>query len=89
MQINGLFNYGPQTVIDMMKQDFDVDINHYVEIDFQAFIGVVDAVGKIPVYFPYPARDNYSGLNVPFAGCQSLDGNAALAYVRSRHLEYD
>ncbi len=87
-QINAAFNSGPQKVIDLMKQDFDLDINHYVEIDFQAFIGVVDAVGKIPVYFPYPARDNYSGLNVSFAGCQALDGNAALAYVRSRHLEY-
>ena len=88
VQINSLFNNGPQAVIDMMKRDFDLDINHYVEINFQAFIGVVDAVGKIPVYFPYPSRDNYSGLNVAFAGCQPLDGNAALAYVRSRHLEY-
>jgi LCP family protein required for cell wall assembly len=87
-QINAAFNNGPQKVIDLMKDDFGIDINHYVEIDFQAFIGVVDAVGKIPVYFPYPARDSYSGLNVAFAGCQPLDGNAALAYVRSRHLEY-
>ena len=45
-------------------------------------------MGKIPVYFPYAARDTYSGLNVP-PGCQPLDGNAALAYVRSRHLQYD
>jgi LCP family protein required for cell wall assembly len=87
-QINAAFNEGPQQVIDLMRDDFGVDINHYVEVDFQAFIGVVDAVGKIPVYFPYPARDTYSGLNIPFAGCQPLDGNGALAYVRSRHLQY-
>src|SRR4029077_7055756 len=87
VQNNGLFNNGPQTVIDMLNKDFNVEVHHFVQIDFEAFIGVVDAVGKIPVYFPYPARDNYSGLNEP-AGCQSLDGNAALAYVRSRHLEY-
>jgi LCP family protein required for cell wall assembly len=86
-QINSAFNAGPQKVIDLMKQEFDVDINHYVEINFEAFIGVVNAVGKIPVYFPYPARDTWTGLDVP-AGCQPLDGNAALAYVRSRHLEY-
>ena len=42
-QINAAFNSGPQKVIDLMKEDFDLDINHYVEIDFQAFIGVVDA----------------------------------------------
>jgi LCP family protein required for cell wall assembly len=87
-QINGVFNSGPQAVIDMMQRDFDVKINHYVEINFEAFIGVVNAVGKIPVYFPYPARDNYSGLNIAYAGCQPLDGNQSLAYVRSRHLEY-
>lgn len=87
-QINAAFNDGPQKVIDLMKDNFDLAINHYVEIDFQAFIGVVDAVGKIPVYFPYPARDAYSGLNITVPGCQQLDGNAALAYVRSRHLEY-
>jgi len=86
-QINGVFNSGPQAVIDMMQRDFGVKINHYVEINFEAFIGVVNAVGQIPVYFPYAARDAYSGLNEP-AGCQPLDGNAALSYVRSRHLQY-
>jgi LCP family protein required for cell wall assembly len=85
-QINGVLNNGPQAVIDLMKQDFDVAINHYVQVDFAAFIGVVDAIGKIGVYFPYPSRDTYTGLNV-IAGCSQLDGNGALAYVRSRHLQ--
>ncbi len=88
VQINSVFNDGPQAVIDMMKTAFDLDINHYVEVNFEAFIGVVDAVGSIDVYFPYPARDVWSGLSIPFAGCQSLDGNTALAYVRSRHLQF-
>lgn len=88
VQINSVFNDGPQAVIDMMKSVFDIDINHYVEVNFEAFIGVVDAVGTIGVDFPYAARDVLSGLNVPSGGCQQLDGNMALAYVRSRHLEY-
>ncbi|HEY3722303.1 MAG TPA: LCP family protein [Acidimicrobiia bacterium] len=87
-QINAAFNDGPQSVIDTIKRNFDVEINHYVEINFEAFIGIVDAVGKIPVYFPYPARDKESGLNIPTAGCISLDGNQALAYARSRTLQY-
>jgi hypothetical protein len=57
-----------------------------VQVDFAAFIGVVDAIGKIGVYFPYNSRDTYTGLNV-LAGCTQLDGNGALAYVRSRHLQ--
>ena len=85
--INAAFNDGPQQVINVMKSDFDISVNHYVQVNFQAFIGVVDAVGKIPVYFDGPARDAYSGLSIGFAGCTQLDGNNALAYVRARHLQ--
>jgi len=87
VQINGVLNNGPQAVIDLMKADFDISINHYVQVDFQAFIGVVDAIGKVGVYFPYPSRDTFTGLDIGFAGCNQLDGNGALAYVRSRHLQ--
>ena len=30
-------------------------------------MGVVNAIGNVPVYFPAPARDTYSGLNVALA----------------------
>ena len=83
-QINSAFDKGPQEVIDIMRQDFNVQINHYVQVNFQAFISVVDAVGKINVDFPNPTRDLFSGLNVPAAGCVALDGNNALAFVRMR-----
>ena len=86
-RINAAFNDGPQRVIDTIKADFGVAINHYVEINFLAFQGIVDAIGRVPVAFPYPARDKKSGLSVG-AGCQALDGQQALAYVRSRSLEY-
>ena len=86
-QINSAFDAGPQEVIDIMRQDFNVQINHYVQVDFQAFISVVDAVGQINVQFDTPTRDAYSGLNIPAAGCVALDGSNALAFVRSRHRE--
>ncbi|MEP6622805.1 MAG: LCP family protein [Acidimicrobiia bacterium] len=86
-QINSAFDQGPQKVIDLLKADFDVSINHYVQVNFKAFISVVDAVGNINVQFDNPTRDTYSGLNVPNPGCIALDGNSALAFVRSRHRE--
>lgn len=86
-QINAAFDKGPQEVIDIMRQDFNVRINHYVQVDFQAFISVVDAVGEIKVQFDNPTRDTYSGLNVLGAGCVALNGGNALAFVRSRHRE--
>ncbi len=39
--------------------------------------------------FTYPARDPNTGLNVPEAGCYTFNGDHALAYVRSRHYEYE
>jgi hypothetical protein len=40
------------------------------------------------MYFAAPARDTVTGLSVPEAGCRPLDGDAALALVRSRAFEY-
>ena len=86
-RINAAFNEGPQAVIDTLATNFDVPIHHYVEVNFDAFRDLVDAIGSVPVYFPVPARDELSGLGVGFPGCVELDGGGALAFVRSRHLE--
>jgi LCP family protein required for cell wall assembly len=89
-KINAAFNDGPDKVIQTMKDNFDVPIQHYVEVNFEAFPAIVDAVGKVPVYFDAAYRDKFSGLDIPGAGCVELDGQRALGYVRSRHLErYD
>lgn len=80
---------GPQTVIEMLKANFDIDIHHYLEVDFESFRQVVFAIGNVNTYFPYAARDEKTGLSIPYGGgCYPLDGDYALAYVRSRSLEY-
>lgn len=90
-KINAAFNKdmggGPDRVIETIKQNFNVPIQHYVEVDFASFREVVDALGSVPVYFPFPARDTMTGLSVNDPGCQQLKGDMALAYVRSRHYE--
>jgi LCP family protein required for cell wall assembly len=87
-KINGAFNYGPDKVIETLKANFGVEINHFIEVDFKSFQGVVRAVGSVPTYFPYPARDLKTNLFVRETGCVRLDGPASLSYVRSRELEY-
>jgi polyisoprenyl-teichoic acid--peptidoglycan teichoic acid transferase len=87
-KINAAFNSGPQKVIDTFKANFQIEIHHYVEIDFASFPGIVDAIGTVPVYFPAPARDDFTGLITFAAGCYHLDGATALKYVRSRSLQY-
>ena len=87
-KINSAYDAGPQRVIDMLKQDFNIKINHFVQVDFKSFQGVVNAIGTVPVYVPYQARDNLTGLYQPVAGCERFNGADALAYVRSRDLQY-
>ena len=87
-KINAAYNYGPQTLIDTIQQNFGVEINHYVELDFQSFIDLVDALGGATVYVPYEAKDEYTGLGLPNGGCWSFDGMHALQWVRSRSLQY-
>ncbi len=86
-KINAAFNAGPQRVIETIEQDFDVPISHYLQVDFSGFRNIVNAIGTIPIYFGAPARDRFSGLSITQAGCAHLNGDQALAYVRSRYYE--
>lgn len=79
---------GRQTLIDTIRDNFAIEINHYVEIDFQGFARMVDAVGGVPLYFEAAVRDKESGLYQPNLGCVTLMGDQALPFVRSRHLQY-
>lgn len=86
-KINAAFNYGPQRVVDTIQSNFDIEINHYLEVNFDGFRNLVGAIGEVPIYFPTPARDIQTGLLVEEAGCRDLNGEEALAYVRSREYQ--
>jgi len=87
-KLNAAFNGGHQLLVDTIKQNFDIPINHYLEIDFAGFRNIVDAIGTVPIYFPTPAYDKETGLDIKTAGCHRLDGEDALAYARSREYHY-
>lgn len=87
-RINGAYANGEQALIDTIEQNFGVPIHHYIEIDFVGFEKLVNAVGGIPMWFDAPVRDKNTGLSVPEAACQVLDGEQARKFVRSRYLEY-
>jgi len=86
-RINAAFMGGPDQLIETIDQNFGIGINHYMQVDFNGFRDIVAAVDGVTVRFDSPVRDTYSGLNIPEAGCQVLDGEQSLAYVRSRHYE--
>lgn len=78
---------GAQQLIDTISDDFGIEINHYVEIDFRSFKDIVGAIDGVPMYFDQPMRDRHSGLHVDEPGCVTLDGDQALAFARARQLE--
>jgi LCP family protein required for cell wall assembly len=78
----------PQKLIDTIYQNFGIGTDHFVQVDFCAFQELVGAVDGVAVPLPYPVRDPNTGLYVPEAGCFTFTGDHALAYVRSRKLEY-
>ena len=87
-RINAAYNYGPATLIQTIQQDFNVPINHYLEVGFDTFAHIVNAIGSVHIFFPTQARDLKTGLSITTPGCVALDGLQALAYVRSRYYEY-
>ncbi|MBW3555910.1 MAG: LCP family protein, partial [Actinobacteria bacterium] len=87
-RINTAFEAGADRLIETIEQSLGVPIDHYVQVDFNGFRGIVEAVGGVPIYSPARARDKKSGLNIPNPGCVTLDGEQALAFVRSRNYEY-
>ncbi len=89
-RVNTAFNGegGEERLVNTIEAYFDLEINHYAEINFVGFQDIVDALGGVPIWFDYPMRDPGSALDVASAGCQVLDGFDALAFARGRKLEY-
>jgi LCP family protein required for cell wall assembly len=86
-KINAAYAYGGGSLlVSTVRRVTGLPIHHYVEVDFAGFAAIVDEVGGVTINFPYPARDGKSGLNVA-AGSQTLDGETALAFARSRSYE--
>lgn len=87
-KIDAALYEGPGQLVNVIQEDFGIPIQHYVELNFDTFAGVVNALGGVRMYFPMPVFDAYSGLRVMTPGCHSLNGFQALAVVRARHLQY-
>jgi LCP family protein required for cell wall assembly len=84
-RLNATYNAGPANLIQAVTENFGIPIHRYLEIDFVSFAGLVDSFGGIDIFFEHPSFDPGSGLDVKEAGLVHLDGDQALAYVRSRY----
>src|SRR5215218_8862612 len=83
-KINAAFSFGgPKLLIQTVESVTGLRVDHYVEIGFGGFAGIVDSIGGVKTCLPKAIKDPDSHLDLP-AGCQQLDGRNALGYVRMR-----
>jgi LCP family protein required for cell wall assembly len=84
----GLEGGGAQLVAKTVEELSGLKINHVLYVDLAGFQGIVQALGGVTMCIPAAMTDPLTGLDVQ-AGCQTLDGYQALAYVRTRHQPCD
>ncbi|MBL1082219.1 LCP family protein [Streptomyces actinomycinicus] len=75
---------GPTLLVRTVEYNTGLHIDHYVEIGFQGFANIVDAVGGVDIDIDKGFKDKWSGADFK-AGKQTLNGQQALAFVRTRH----
>ncbi|MGW3507713.1 LCP family protein [Streptomyces sp. NPDC000994] len=75
---------GPACVVKTVEQMSGIRMDHYMEIDFAGFKGLVDAIGGVTVTVDKDIHDKSSGLDLT-AGTHRLDGTQSLQFVRTRH----
>ncbi len=89
-RINGALNgcgavSGPNLLAVVVEDFTGIPIDHFVMFDFAGFAEVIDVAGGVEVCVNHPTFDTKTtpDLELP-AGCSTLEGKMALAWVRSR-----
>lgn len=83
-KINAAYAYGgPDLLVRSVENLTDLRINHVIELDFEGFVKLVDAMGGVTITVQEPLVDPLSGANFQ-PGTYHMDGEQALAFVRSR-----
>lgn len=87
---------GATTLADEVTEVTGIEIPYYVMVDFDGFVEFIDELGGIEVdvpstisdpYYPGP-NDSYTTFRID-RGLQTLDGDTALKYARSRKTTSD
>lgn len=87
---------GAALAMQTVEYNLGVRVNHYALVDFGAVIQTVNTLGGIEINVPRDLNDptypdmnyGYDPLFIP-AGWQLMDGELALKYARTRHVDND
>src|SRR5690625_84630 len=84
---------GTKAAIETVENLFNIPVDYYLKVNFEAFIDVVEAIDGITVEVPYEfreqdSRDKANAIHL-LPGLQNLSGEEALALARTRKLDND
>lgn len=78
--------YGIENSMEALSQLYDVDVDYYVQINFNGFKNLIDAIGGITVESEYTFSSYiYGGTYHYTKGSNTLNGASALAFARERY----
>ncbi|RID84985.1 LytR family transcriptional regulator [Mesobacillus zeae] len=84
---------GEEGTIETVEEMFDIPVDYFVKLNFDAFIDVVEALGGIKVDVPVEfteqnSKDTGDAIHLK-KGVQELNGEEALALARTRKIDND
>jgi LCP family protein required for cell wall assembly len=84
---------GVDGTIETVEELFDIPVDYYVKLNFEAFMEIVDALGGIEVDVPVTfteqdSKDRPRAIHLE-KGYQTLNGEEALALARTRKIDND
>ena len=83
-KLNAAYAFGgPKLLVQTVQNATGLPIDHYMGIGFGGLVSVVNDVGGVDICLKAPMKDPKAGLNLK-AGCQTLNGDQALGFVRTR-----
>jgi LCP family protein required for cell wall assembly len=84
-KVNAAFTLGgPTLLVQTVEEATGLHLDHYAEVGFGGFAGIVDAVGGVNLCLDQAIDDPLAGINLQ-PGCQDLTGPEALGFVRTRY----
>ncbi|WP_219085726.1 LCP family protein [Microbacterium resistens] len=83
-QINSAFDIGPYCTLEVVRELTGIDVDHFVVVNFDGFIDITNAVGGVEVCLAEDVDDPDSQLHLA-AGSHTIQGEQALAFVRTRY----
>jgi LCP family protein required for cell wall assembly len=78
---------GPGLATETVEQFLGININYYAQVNFDAFVKVIDEVGGIKVDIDHEMTADWNNNGMPFTiepGTYTLPGTYALAFARCR-----